>query len=1052
MASQIYPGPTTSDSAGNIYFVDAGDVEKLTPNGMISIIAGAGAFNPAIPHQTPQPGLAIASAMSPVGVAVDGVGNVYIADALGYVEKVNPSGVLSIIAGVGHPNGQWWPTVGPALDSTIYPRAIAIDRTGNLYLTDDRGYVVEISSDGHLSYVAGNAANGDPVPGPAMNSPVETGSIALDQSGNIYLAGGAYVEEISGGTLSIAAGPDPSMHGGMGPMPAVPFEMKASSVAVSSSGALYLASGDRVYRIADGTVSTFAGYAGPGYTPGQTTYPPKPGPATSSPMLSQDVAFDSAGNLVISDSGVHAPGWTSPSGYLESVTPSGTLSLLAGDSQGVLTLGPATMSPMTPEAVAADSQGNLYVSTGTGIAKVDGSGTLSMFAGNGTTGAPIPGPALSSPLRASGAMAVDSANNLYLAQTGSVVKITPGGVLSIIAGNGQNGTPVAGPAVSSPMSPTAIAADPAGDLYIESGNIYRVGLDGTLSLFAGGGTSTPSSWPAPATSIGVSQGPIGVDASGNVYATDGATGVYKITPNGSATVLAGGTNQTSLVPGPAIDSDLSALGMAGDAAGNMYFIDYTYVIKVTPDGTLSIIGGDGDGEGDRNSYWYEAATLGWAQQTGLTPAAIAVSPQGTVYIANTVRNQAGGYVLALTPTSATAPSAPTNVTASAGAASADVTFAPSLDTGGIPVTNYVVSDGAGHTCSPTLDMRLGYLDLYTRHSLSCWVTGLTPQAPVTFTVTATNAVGTSGSSAPSNSVTPFTVPSAPTGLTATAGNGQVQLSWTAPATDGGSLISGYDITSQDVTGNQGVAPSCTSAQQSTATSCTVANLYNGHSYTFTVAARNWAGPGSATSISSTPAGPPDGPQNVTAVAGNRSAVVGWTAPANEGSTITHYTVTVSPGGATTTINGTVPQGQWMSATVGGLVNGATYSFTVTATNSVGTSVPSTRSGWVTPAAPSATTRVAISGAHPYASGARRYYPIRVYVKTSGTPSGYVYLYVSGTPGVTKTYKVPANSTTGVVVSIALTGKSGILSISASHSGSPGFAAAPPYSFNPRIIA
>src|SRR4029079_18370144 len=75
---------------------------------------------------------------------------------------------------------------------------------------------------------------------------------------------------------------------------------------------------------------------------------------------------------------------------------------------------------------------------------------------------------------------------------------------------------------------------------------------------------------------------------------------------------------------------------------------------------------------------------------------------------------------------------------------------------------------------------------------SCTVTGLTNGQTYSFTVTATNAVGT-GPASNSLSATPATLPGAPILNSATRGNGQVTLAWSAPSTNGGSPISNYKV-------------------------------------------------------------------------------------------------------------------------------------------------------------------------------------------------------------------------------------------------------------------
>jgi hypothetical protein len=221
------------------------------------------------------------------------------------------------------------------------------------------------------------------------------------------------------------------------------------------------------------------------------------------------------------------------------------------------------------------------------------------------------------------------------------------------------------------------------------------------------------------------------------------------------------------------------------------------------------------------------------------------------------------------------------------------------------------------------------------------VPGLTNGQSYTFTVTATNNIGTGAASAPSGSVTPTTgntVPGAPTAVTATPGNGQATVAFTAPGSNGGSAITGYTVTSTpgNITANGATSP------------ITVQGLTNGQSYTFTVKATNAIGTSqpSSPSNAATPtfvAVAPGAPTGVTATAGNGIAVITFTPPvSNGGAAITSYTVTSSPGNRTASSNGS-------PIIVTGLTNGQAYTFTVTATNSAGTSAASSPSSAVTPA-------------------------------------------------------------------------------------------------------
>jgi alpha-tubulin suppressor-like RCC1 family protein/uncharacterized protein YjbI with pentapeptide repeats len=287
----------------------------------------------------------------------------------------------------------------------------------------------------------------------------------------------------------------------------------------------------------------------------------------------------------------------------------------------------------------------------------------------------------------------------------------------------------------------------------------------------------------------------------------------------------------------------------------------------------------------------------------------------------------------------TAPDAPTGVTATVGNQSASITWLPPASNGGSPITGYGII-----IAPPVTDIVLNF------NGTTATVSGLGNGTAYTFSVTATNAVGTSPESAPSSPVTPYTVPGVPIGVVANAGNQSVSLTWTAPPWNGGRPITGYAVS---------ISPAVPGALVNVnGTSASVTGLANGTPYTFTVSAINLAGTGAPSAPTGwiTPFTVPDAPTGLTATAGNGSATLGWTAPASDGgSPGTGYTVAISPAAGSVVVSGT-------TAAVTGLTNGTAYTFTVAAINGAGTGPASSPSSPFTPIAPVTVGTFAIGGA------------------------------------------------------------------------------------------
>ena len=278
------------------------------------------------------------------------------------------------------------------------------------------------------------------------------------------------------------------------------------------------------------------------------------------------------------------------------------------------------------------------------------------------------------------------------------------------------------------------------------------------------------------------------------------------------------------------------------------------------------------------------------------------------------------------------PGPPTGLTATPGNAQVSLSWIPPASDGGAEIIGYDVyqaTSSHGESATPVN----GALITATGFT----VTGLTNGTTYYFTVDAVNDAdlhSAASAEASATPVAPTTAPGSPSGLTATAGNAQVSLSWTAPASDGGAQITSYDVyegTTADVKTTAPVA-------SSKGTSVTVKNLANGTTYYFKVAAVNTVGVGPASgAASATPAaaitkpGPPTG---LTATPGQGRVTLSWTAPGSDGGAgISGYLIYqgTSPGGeAGTPVNGSPVSAT--SYTLAGLTNGTTYYFKVAAVN------------------------------------------------------------------------------------------------------------------------
>ena len=350
------------DSAGNLYIyaTDSGGnyrIRRVDSTGTITTVVATGTPG----GRYGSFGFLQAQIARPVGVAVDSAGNLYIADTWSNrILKIDPTGTITTVAGTGQSG--FGEDGGPAVQAQLYrPTGVAVDGSGNLYIADSGNYRIrKVDSTGTITTVAGTGQSGfDGDGGPAVQAQLRSpAGVAVDGSGNLYIADrdNHRIRKVDPtGTITTVAGTGQSGFGGDGG-PAVQAQFaRPTGVAVDGSGNLYIAdSGNYRIRKVDptGTITTVAGTRNTGGNRGDG------GPATWAILDSPaGVAVDSMGNLYIADTLNHS---------IRKIDATGTIDTIAGgrwESPGFGgDGGPAIQALLfSPSGIAADSAGHLYI-------------------------------------------------------------------------------------------------------------------------------------------------------------------------------------------------------------------------------------------------------------------------------------------------------------------------------------------------------------------------------------------------------------------------------------------------------------------------------------------------------------------------------------------------------------------------------------------------------------------------------------------------------------------------------------------------------------------
>ncbi len=572
------PAGITVDVAGNTYVADAGSnlIRKITVAGVVSTVAGSGNFDYADGNGRN------AAFFAPQGIAIDSAGILYVADTQNSViRKIAPDGSVSTLAGLAGTVGS-----GDGLGAAArfnMPQGIAVDPTGTIYVADTGNRTVRmITAGGMVStlvtgasrlalaaptgltvdgagvvYVADSGLTSIQVVSPSGSvSPLSAtmvGSggaitpatfnhpfgIAMDAAGALYVADtrNDAIRKIAPGGLTTVLAGTMTVRGNADGIGAAALFYAPRGVAIDSGGVVHVAdTSNHTVRTIDATgrVTTTAGLTeNAGAVDGSAMS------ARFAPI--RGFAIDPGGNIFVSDS---------KNFTVRKVTPAGVVSTFAG-SPGVSGVGDSSDDGIgsgarfaygTPSSIAADSLGNLYVDSVSTIRKITPTAAVSGFVGSNAGFGTTDGTGSQALFTSINGLATDAAGNVYVADYGAIRKVSPAGVVTTLAGVGDQSGNVDGTGAAARFfSLSSLVVDPSGIVYaVDALNytIRKVTPAGVVTTLAGSGSGGVSADGIGSAAQFASPLAITSDGAGNLYVADGCA-IRKVTTTGVVSTVLG---------------------------------------------------------------------------------------------------------------------------------------------------------------------------------------------------------------------------------------------------------------------------------------------------------------------------------------------------------------------------------------------------------------------------------------------------------------------------------------------------------------------------------